>query len=710
MSALPPIREGRAAPIGATFDGDGVNFAVFSQNATRMQLCLFDADGAERRLDLPERDGDVWHGRVAGLRPGQRYGYRAHGPYEPAAGHRFNPAKLLLDPYAKRITGHPDWHDALLGHVAGAQGETPDPRDSAPWMPRCVVADPSFAWGDDRPPAIPVADTIVYEAHAKGLAQLHPEAGPKGGILALASDPMLEHLTRLGITAIELLPIHAFLNDRFLVETGLTNYWGYQTVGFFAPDPRYLGAGGIAEVQHMVARMHAAGIEVILDVVYNHTGEGDHLGPTLAFRGLDNASYYRLMPDDQRHYVNDTGTGNTLNLDHPMVLRMVMDSLRHWVEVFHVDGFRFDLCATLGRRDAGGFSARAAFFDAVRQDPVLAGVKLIAEPWDIGPGGYQLGAFPPPFLEWNDRFRDGVRAFWRGDDGMAAVLADRITGSAQLFDTSGRPATTSVNFVTAHDGFTLADTVSYLERHNEANGEDNRDGHGNNLSDNFGVEGPSDDPAIVASRARRRRNLMATLLLSQGTPMLLAGDEVGNSQCGNNNAYAQDNPVGWVDWTGDAAFLAFTRQLIAFRKAHPILRQKRFLHSRERFDGQPDLFWWRPDGVAMADDDWTDARLAIVCAEMRMAEGTPVYARQEEALFLVFNRGPATNVALPAAGEGRAWLRQVDTAAPGREPGSPDAAVAVDRAGAPLRVPIAADSTVAFVLDTLSLAAKEDPQ
>ena len=655
---------GRAAPLGATFDGEGVNFAVFSAHADRMVLCLFSEDGKTEthRLDLPERDGDVWHGYLSGLRPGQRYGYRAHGPYTPGEGHRFNPNKLLIDPYSKQLTGQPIWHDALYGYDVRKDDLSFDKRDSAKYMPKSIVVDPAFSWGDDAPPDTPIQDTVIYEAHVKGLTRLHPSTSPQGGFLALSSDPMLDHLTSLGITAIELLPIHAFPNDHFLVKQGLTNYWGYQTLGFFAPDPRYLHAGQIHEFQQMVARLHAAGIEVLLDVVYNHTCEGNEQGPTLAFRGLDNLSYYRLL-EDKRFYVNDTGTGNTVNVDHPMVLRMIMDSLRYWVDVMHVDGFRFDLCATLGRRGSEGFSNGAAFFDAIRQDPMLARVKLIAEPWDIGPGGYQLGAFPPPFLEWNDRFRDRVRAFWKGDDDCARRLADRLTGSARQFDHSGRPAVSSVNMITAHDGFTLMDVVSYNERHNEANGEGGKDGHGANYSDNLGVEGPTDDPEILAKRARRRRNLMATLLLSQGTPMILAGDELGNSQSGNNNAYCQDNETSWIDWSAaDQDFLAFTRQMIAFRKAHPILRQKLFLHSRERaLDGFEDLFWWREDGQPMSQEDWTDVERRVLCVEMRTASGTPPYAASEMAIFGVFNAGSVIRVEIPAPPEGTRWVCQIDT-------------------------------------------------
>jgi isoamylase len=609
------------------------------------------------RLDLPERNGDVWHGYVSGLRPGLMYGLRADGPYAPHHGHRFNANKLLLDPYAKRITGHPVWHDALMGYTVGdARGDLSfDRRDSAPYMPRCVVEDPSFSWGADRPPGHRDAESILYEAHVKGFTAGFPGADAPGTFLALGSDPVLDYLTDLGITAIELLPVHAFLDDRFLVEKGLTNYWGYQTIGFFAPEPRYLHAGQIAEFQYMVARLHAAGIEVILDVVYNHTGEGNETGPTLSFRGLDNLSYYRLAPD-MRGYINDTGTGNTVNVDHPMVLRMILDSLRYWVEVMHVDGFRFDLCSTLGRT-ARGFDRGAAFFDAIRQDPVLTNVKLIAEPWDIGPGGYQLGAFPPPFMEWNDKYRDGVRRFWRGDEGHVPVMADRLTGSALQFDHSGRPATASVNMLTAHDGFTLADVVSFTERHNEANGEDNRDGHEANWSDNFGVEGPSSSPSIRAARALRRRNMMATLLLCQGTPMILAGDEVGNSQGGNNNAYCQDNETGWIDWAhADTDFLAFTRKMIAFRRNHPILRQQRFLHARERaLDGLEDLFWWRPDGTPMTQADWDDPEASVLCAELRMASGTPVLCRTQQCAVPRVQRrgsgrhGPPAHAALGTA-------------------------------------------------------------
>ena len=683
------ITAGHPSPLGATFDGAGVNFALFSQHADRVELCLFDARGAETRLDLPERDGHVWHGYISGLRPGQKYGYRVDGPYQPLLGHRFNHNKLLMDPYAKRLTGSPVQHDALCGYDARdpARDLSFDPRDSAPFMPRSVVVDPSFSWSNDHPLRYPLIDTVIYEAHVKGLTAGRADIADRGTFLAMASDPILEHLNKLGVTAVELLPVHAFTDDAFLVEKRLKNYWGYMSWGFFAPEPRYMRDGDIAEFQQMVSRFHQAGIEVILDVVYNHTAEGNELGPTLNLRGLDNAAYYRLA-EDPRYYVNDAGTGNVLNLDSPFTLRLVMDSLRYWVQVMHVDGFRFDLCSVLGRT-RGVFDSDGSFFRAVRQDPVLNRVKLIAEPWDIGEGGYQLGAYPAPFAEWNDRFRDQIRGFWRGDPGLIGKIAKRIAGSAARFDHDGRAATSSVNFISAHDGFTLMDTVSYNEKHNAANGEENRDGHDHNLSDNCGVEGPSDDAAVLRRRARRRRNLMATLLLSQGTPMILAGDELGNSQDGNNNAYCQDNDIGWVRWDdADADFLAFCQRLIAFRKAQPILRQKRFLHSQAREqDGIPDLFWRRADGEPMQVEDWNNPELRLVAAEMRMASGTPDYAALRGAVFLVLNAGPKARVNLPdTAGRGL-WRRQLDTSRDG----------ALDDAAARTAA-IAADSVVVFVL------------
>ncbi|MBP1805587.1 glycogen debranching protein GlgX [Rubellimicrobium aerolatum] len=669
------ITSGRPYPLGATWDGEGVNFAVFSQHATRMTLCLFSADGRWEAewIDLPDREGHVWHGYVPGLRPGQAYGFRAHGPYRPDEGHRFNPHKLLLDPYAKRIAGRLEWDPALFGYdVASKHGDlTFDTRDSSNFVPRAVVTDPRLDARGERRPDRPLTETVIYEAHVRGLTMGRSDVPLRGTFAGLASDPVLEHLTGLGVTAIELLPVHAFLDDKFLLDKGLRNYWGYMTLGFFAPEPRYLSNGDPEEFRAMVRRFHSAGIEVILDVVYNHTAEGNQMGPTLSFRGLDNASYYRLA-ESPRYYLNDTGTGNVLNLDHPFVMRMVMDSLRHWAEAMGVDGFRFDLATTLGRT-ARGFDRNHPFLQAVRQDPVLGRLKLIAEPWDVGPGGYQLGAFPPPFLEWNDKFRDQVRRFWRGDRDMTRKLAMRLSGSALKFDHDGRPATSSVNFVTAHDGFTLMDLVSYRTKHNEANGEDNRDGHSENHSDNLGHEGPTDDPAIRAQRARRRRNLMATLLLAQGTPMILSGDEIGNGQGGNNNAYAQDNPVGWVDWDhADTEFLAFCRRMIDLRKRHPILRQKRFLHSRSRsIDGQVDLFWRRADGMPMTEVDWNDQDQRLIAVEMRVASETPdhiVRACREDAVFAVFNAGEESLVFLPEPPLDRAWVLHMDTADPEAEP------------------------------------------
>ncbi len=692
MSFPIAISAGRPFPMGATFDGEGVNFAVFSQHATRMTLCLFDANGQETLLIvLPERMGDVWHCHIAGLMPGQAYGFRAHGPYQPEDGHRFNPHKLLLDPYAKRLSGHPVWNPALFGYdvTSGHADLSMDTSDSAPFAPKSIVTDPAFGWGADRAPQRPMSDTVFYEAHVKGLTARRRDVEHPGTFLAASADPVIEHLTRLGVTAIELLPVQASITESHLIDQGLTNYWGYMTAGFFAPDPRFMLGNDVAEFQQMVARFHAAGIEVILDVVYNHTGEGHQLGPTLSFRGLDNASYYRLA-ENRRHYIDHTGTGNTLNLDHPMVLRMVMDSLRYWVEVMHVDGFRFDLCSTLGRTGAG-FDRDAAFFQAIRQDPALSRVKLIAEPWDIGPGGYQLGAYPPPFAEWNDKYRDQVRRVWRGDAGMMRKLAIRVAGSALRFDHSGRPATSSVNFLTAHDGFTLSDLVSYNDKHNEANGEGNRDGHSNNHSDNCGIEGPTEDAAILARRAQRRRNLMTTLMFSQGTPLVLGGDEIGNSQGGNNNAYCQDNPTGWIDWdAADQGFLEFTRRVIAFRKANPILRQTRFLHARSRaVDGVPDLFWRRADGTPLSEADWTDRALRLLAVEMRMASGTPEFQKPEGAAFVVFNTGPSAMVSLPEPPAGQHWICEIDTARP-------------DAAPRPVRdrARIQAEAIMAFALDT----------
>ncbi len=650
--------------MGASFDGDGVNFALFSAHAEKVELCLFSPDGRREldRIGLRDRDGDIWHVHVGGLTPGTLYGYRVHGPYVPEQGHRFNPHKLLIDPYARQLRGRLKWSDALMGYKVGSpRGDLSyDTRDSAFAVPKSVVADTTFNWGDDRPPRVLMADTLLYEAHVRGLTELNPrvDKGLRGTYLGLASDAVIEHLQKLGVTTIGLLPVHTFFDDRFLVSRKLKNYWGYQTIGFFAPDSRYMSRGEVWEFQQMVRRLHAAGLEVVLDVVYNHSGEGDEWGPTIAFRGIDNRSYYRLIGGG-RAYVNDTGTGNTMNVTHPMVLRMVMDSLRYWVEVMHVDGFRFDL-ATVLAREAGGFDPNGGFLEAIRQDPVLAQVKLIAEPWDLGPGGYQLGAWPHPIREWNDKFRDGVRRFWKGDPGMMPDLAKRLLGSAERFDHQGRAATSSINFLTAHDGFTLEDLVSFTVKRNLPNGEDNRDGHSDNHSDNLGIEGPTTDPAILAARALRKRNLLTTLMVSQGVPMLLAGDEMSNSQQGNNNAYAQDNETGWVQWKTDP-LTDFLARLAQIRRDHPVLRQRRFLHAKPRpHDGLPDVIWRRSDGVPPRPEDWHDAGFRCLGVELRMAaEGADTTG---EAIFVVFNAGCATDLTLPDTAE--AWELILDTTRP----------------------------------------------
>ena len=655
--------------MGASFDGDGVNFAVFSANADLIELCLFSSDGRRElaRLPMRERDGDVWHIHVGGLTVGAVYGFRAHGAYQPERGHRFNPHKLLIDPYARGLEGRLKWSDSLMGYKVGSPREdlSYDTRDSAFAVPKSVVVDASYTWGSDAHPRIPAAQSVIYEAHVKGMTMLHPGVDKplRGTYLGLSSDPVLEHLVKLGITSIELLPVQAFVDERFLIAKGLRNNWGYQTIAFFAPEARYMSKGALWEFQTMVRRFHAAGIEVILDVVYNHSGEGDANGPTLSFRGLDNASYYRLT-DGGRYYANDTGTGNTLNLTHPMVLRLVMDSLRYWVEEAHVDGFRFDLATVLGR-ESYGFDPNGGFFDAIRQDPVLSRVKLIAEPWDIGPGGYQLGSYPHPFMEWNDKYRDGVRRFWRGDAGLTSDLANRLLGSADKFDHSGRASTSSVNFITAHDGFTMEDLVSFTVKRNFANGEENRDGHSENHSDNLGFEGPTADPVVRAARARRKRNFFATMMLSQGVPMILGGDEIGHSQGGNNNAYAQDNEVSWLDWArADTGLADFVGRLVALRKSLPVLRQKRFLHAETRAtDGLPDAIWRRADGTTPRPEEWHNPAFRCVCVELRMAaEGVDPGTAT---VFAVFNCGPAEPLVLPTTET--AWELVLDTSRP--EPG-----------------------------------------
>ncbi|MEM6563363.1 MAG: glycogen debranching protein GlgX [Pseudomonadota bacterium] len=661
------ITSGSPTRMGAHFDGDGVNFALFSAHAHRVELCLFDADGVSElnRLTLPERTGDIWHGYVAGLRPQAIYGYRVHGPYDPEHGHRFNPNKLLIDPYTRQFSGTFVNHSATLGYsVSDPKTDLSfDARDSAPHVAKSVVPDPSMFPSGAHRLQISRKELLIYEAHAKGLTQKHPQIAEavRGTYEGLASEPILEHLLRLGVNAIELLPVHSFLDDGFLQKKGLRNYWGYNTLGFFAPEPRYFGPTGFAGFKSMVDAFHSAGIEVILDVVYNHTAEGDHRGPTLSFRGLDNVSYYRLLQGQPRFYVNDTGTGNTVNVAHPAVLRLVMDSLRFWVDCFGIDGFRFDLATTLGREDHG-FDTRGGFFDALRQDPVLAGVKLIAEPWDIGPGGYQLGGFTPEFAEWNDSYRDTVRRFWRGDAHSAQELSARLLGSAGAFDKSGRRAWSSVNFLAAHDGFTLADVTAYSQKHNAANLENNQDGHNANYSDNCGVEGSTDDASILALRQRRRRNMLATLFLSQGTPMLLAGDEFGNSQSGNNNAYCQDNDIGWLDWAGfDTALCNFVEQLSAIRRAHPALRQSRFLHGERRLnDTQKDVEWFDFEGAAL---NWRDPSLSSLCVLLRGSAEAPEAQTTDDIVYIVINRAEAAaEVMLPELPDPQVWMVGVDTA------------------------------------------------
>jgi isoamylase len=616
------VEPGLPHPLGATWDGAGVNFALFSANATKVELCLFDPNGRREteRIELPEYTHEVWHGYFPDIRPGQLYGYRVHGPYDPANGHRFNPHKLLLDPYAKALHGDLRWHDANYGYRIGSSRAdlVMDRRDSAFVMPKCVVIDTAVTRGRERPPRVPWHRTIIYEAHVKGLTTTRDDLSePTRGTFAGLADPrVIDHLVKLGITAIELMPVQAFFDDRDLVAKGLANYWGYNTASYFAPAPRYISPGGdIHEFKVMVHRLHEAGIEIILDVVYNHTAEGNHLGPTLSFRGIDNASYY-MLAEDRRYYFDATGCGNTVNLRHPRVLQMVMDSLRYWVEECHVDGFRFDLTTSLGR-EYDAFDPSAVFFDTVRQDPVLQGVKMIAEPWDLGPNGYQMGNFPPGWAEWNGRYRDDMRSFWKGDSSTLPGFARGILGSADLFDHRGRRAWTSVNFITAHDGFTLADLWSYDHKHNEANQEDNRDGHDDNRSWNCGIEGPTSDPQILDLRDRMRRNIMATLVLSQGTPMILMGDEVGRTQLGNNNAYCQDSDIAWMAWRNmsdrDAAFQEFARALIKLRNDHPLLRWRYFLHGRDiDGNGSRDVVWYRSDGTEMDEDSWRDPAAKVV--------------------------------------------------------------------------------------------------
>ncbi len=675
---MPPINAvwpGSPDRCGATWDGEGVNFALYSGHAEAVELCVFDAAGRRelQRIMLKERTDQVWHCYLPEARPGMLYGYRVHGPYRPDEGHRFNAHKLLLDPYAAQIVGGLRWSDAQFGYVVGhKRGDLSfDRRDSASGMPKCKVIDPAFTWGDERRPKVPWNQMVIYELHVRGYTMQHPAvpAALRGTFAGLATAPVIDHFKRLGVTTIELMPVHAFVDDRRLVEKGLRNYWGYNTIGFFAPDARYCASGKVDEFKTMVKTLHSAGLEIILDVVYNHTAEGNELGPTLCFRGIDNHSYYRLKPGDLRYYLDFTGTGNTIDARHPRVLQMLMDSLRYWVTVMHVDGFRFDLASALAR-DLHKVDRQAAFFDIMRQDPVLSCVKLIAEPWDVGEDGYQVGNFPPGWAEWNDKYRDTMRAYWKGDGGLIGEFARRLTGSSDLYGRNSRLPQASINFVAAHDGFTLHDLVSYNEKHNEVNLEDNRDGNNNNLSWNCGVEGPTDDVAINALRTRQKRNFLATLLLSQGVPMLLAGDEIGRTQGGNNNAYCQDNATSWVDWNidpDDSHLFDFVHKLLHLRRTHPIFRRRHFFLGRLP-DGtdSKDIVWLKPDGSEMTAAEWNQdfARsLGVYLAGSALAEidsrGNPVRDRN---FLLLFNaHHDSVPFRLPALGIAP-WAAVLDTA------------------------------------------------
>ncbi|MFG3635700.1 glycogen debranching protein GlgX [Streptomyces huasconensis] len=667
---------GRPFPLGATYDGEGTNFALFSEVADRVDLVLIHEDGTHRDVTLSEVDGFVWHCYLPGVGPGQRYGYRVHGPWNPAAGHRCNPAKLLLDPYARALEGQVDNHASLYERAA----DGPDPADSAGHTMLSVVTDPSFPWEGDQPLRRPYADTVIYETHVRGLTLTHPGVPDelRGTYAGLATEAVIDHLLALGVTAVELMPVHQYVQDGFLRDRGLSNYWGYTSIGFFAPHNAYAARGSrgeqVTEFKSMVKKLHAAGLEVILDVVYNHTAEGNENGPTLAFRGIDNASYYRLAQDDPAHYFDTTGTGNSLLMRHPNVLQLVMDSLRYWVTEMHVDGFRFDLAATLARQFYE-VDRLSAFFDLVQQDPVVGRVKLIAEPWDVGEGGYQVGNFPPLWSEWNGKYRDSVRDFWRGEEHSLAEFASRLTGSSDLYQHDRRRPRASVNFVTAHDGFTLRDLVSYNDKHNEDNGEDNRDGESMNRSWNCGVEGPTTDEAVLELRARQQRNFLATLMLSQGIPMLAHGDELGRTQRGNNNAYCQDNEISWIDWDLDDEqrdLIEFTRRTIALRAAHPVLRRRRFFRGETAtHDGQPlaDLVWLRPDAREMTEADWQRGDAHAVCAFLNgdaIAEpdsrGRPVV---DDSFLLLLNsyREPVV-FRLPGATYGERWSSRIDTTDP----------------------------------------------
>ncbi len=686
---------GRPYPLGASYDGAGTNFSLFSEVAEGVELCLFDQEGTEERLVLEEADASCWHAYVPSIVPGQRYGFRVHGPWDPERGQRCNPAKLLLDPYAKAIEGGVDWTQACFPYNFGDENSRND-EDSAPHVQRSVVHSPFFDWGNDRPPDVPLNESIIYELHVKGFTQRHPDIpeAQRGTYAGLAHPAAIEYLTGLGITAVELMPVHQFVQDSHLSERGLRNYWGYNSIGFLAPHNEYAAAGQrgeqVAEFKAMVRALHEAGIEVILDVVYNHTAEGNHLGPVLSFKGIDNAAYYRLVPDEPQFYYDTTGTGNSLNVRHPHTLQLIMDSLRYWVNDMHVDGFRFDLAASLARQfhDVDRLSA---FFDLIQQDPVVSQVKLIAEPWDVGEGGYQVGNFPALWSEWNGRYRDTVRDFWRGEPATLGEFASRLTGSSDLYQADARHPGASVNFVTAHDGFTLRDLVSYNEKHNEANGEDNNDGESHNRSWNCGAEGDTDDSEVLTLRARQQRNFIATLMLSQGVTMLLAGDEAGRTQHGNNNAYCQDNEVSWVDWEHvDEALLAYTKRLIALRREHPVLRRRRWFQGLP-IRGSVDLGWCRPDGGEMSDHDW-DSGIATVGVFLNGEAITDRDRRgqrvSDDSLLLLFNGfHEVVDWTLPKQW-GEWWELIVDTAGPERE----DEAFSTDR-----NLPVAPRSVVVLL-------------
>lgn len=665
-------------PLGATWDGEGANFALFSAGAERVELCLFDAGGAETaRIPLLEQNNQIWHSYLPGIQPGQRYGYRVYGPYAPEQGLRFNPHKLLLDPYAKAIDGDLVWDDALFGYTIGHPDAdlSFDERDSAPFMPKAVVLDPRFDWGDDRRPRTPLHETIIYEAHVKGQTILHPGVPEalRGTYAGLAHPAMIAYLKELGITAVELMPVHQFVSQRILEDKGLSNYWGYDSIAYFVPHGAYASAADaqeqVREFKSLVKTLHAAGIEVILDVVYNHTAEGNHLGPTLSFRGIDNGAYYRLMAGDPRYYMDYTGTGNTLNMVRPHVLQLIMDSLRYWVTEMHVDGFRFDLAAALAR-ELHDVSQLSAFFDIIHQDPIVSQIKLIAEPWDVGEGGYMVGAFPPGWAEWNGKYRDTMRDYWRGEPGTLSEFAYRFTGSSDLYDVGGRRPTASINFITAHDGFTLNDLVSYHQRRNEANLEGGADGHGDNRSWNCGAEGPSDDPGVLACRERQKRNFLTTLFLSQGVPMLLAGDEIGRTQGGNNNAYSQDNEISWLDWAGaDEKLLDFTRRLLHFRRRHPVFRQRRWFTEFQAPGSDSGVIAWFTPGAEEMQDEFWQTGFARSLGIFLNGQGIDGLGRQgnrvtDDSFYLMFNaHHEPLAFTLPDASWSRCWVKVIDTAA-----------------------------------------------